>query len=125
MHNPDFSIPQEVEKQLRICLVIEEASWINPEGELVPCEVNHEVVAPHFFPGNAAKLVCFYQQKYVTIGKTPIKLFLNKDSAWESACLDAVSELGLSNTPIISKSIVTQVINKATLLSQSLNWWLI
>ncbi|MEG5063060.1 hypothetical protein QUB33_05490 [Microcoleus sp. B3-A4] len=125
MHNPDFSIPQEVEKKLRICLVIEEASWINPEGELVPCEVNHEVVAPQFLPGKAEKLICFSRQKYVTIGLTPIKLFLNKDSAWESACLDAVSELGLSNTQIISKSIVTQVINKATLLIQSLNWWMI
>ncbi|MEG5036232.1 hypothetical protein [Microcoleus sp. AT3-D2] len=125
MHSPDFSIPQEVEKQLRICPVIEEASWINGEGQLVPCEVNHEVVAPQFLTGKAEKLICFSRQKYVTIGLTPIKLFLNKDSAWESACLDAVSELGLSNTPIISKSSVTQVINTATQLIQSLNWWLI
>ncbi|MEG4248683.1 hypothetical protein [Microcoleus sp. Pol10D4] len=132
MHNPDFSIPQEVENQLRICTVIEEASWLNEEGQLLPCEVSHEVVAPQFLPGNAAKLVCFSRQKYVTMryapasyGKTPIKLFQTKESAWESACLDAVSELGLSNTQIITKSIVTQVTNKATQLIHSLNWWLI
>ncbi|MEG4445256.1 hypothetical protein QUB47_31260 [Microcoleus sp. AT9_B5] len=125
MHSPDFSIPQEVENQLRICSVIEEASWLNEEGQLLPCEVSHEVVAPQFLPGNAAKLVCFSRQKYVTIGKTPIKLFQTKESAWESACLDAVSELGLSNTQIITKSIVSQIINKATQLIHSLNWWLI
>ncbi|MEG3935755.1 MULTISPECIES: hypothetical protein [unclassified Microcoleus] len=125
MHNPDFSIPQEVENQLRICPVIEEAVWLNEEGQLLPCEVKHEVVAPKFLPGNAAKLVCFSQQKYVTIGVTPIKLYTTKESAWESACLDAVSDLGLSNTQIITQPIVTQVIDKATKLIQSLNWWLI
>ncbi|MEG3907815.1 hypothetical protein [Microcoleus sp. POL10_C6] len=125
MHSPDFSIPQEVENLLRICSVIEEASWLNEEGQLLPCEVSHEVVAPQFLPGNAAKLVCFSQQKYVTIGLTPIKLFQTKESVWESACLDAVSELGLSNIQIITQPIVTQVIDKATKLIQSLNWWLI
>ena len=125
MHSPDFSIPQEIENLLRICPVTEDAVWLNEEGQLLPCEVSHEVVAPEFLPGNAAKLVCFSQQKYVTIGRTPIKLYTTKESAWESACLDAVSELGLSNTQIITKSIVTQVINKATKLIHSLNWWLI
>ncbi|MEG4397340.1 hypothetical protein [Microcoleus sp. BROC3] len=124
MHSPDFSISQEVENLLRICPVIEEASYLN-KGQLLPCEVNHEVVAPEFLPGNAEKLVCFSRQKYVTIGVTPIKLFQTKESAWESACLDAVSELGLSNTQIITQPIVTQVIEKATQLIQSLNWWLI
>ncbi|MEG4084647.1 hypothetical protein [Microcoleus sp. POL10_C6] len=122
MHNPDFLIPPEVEKKLRICTVIEEASWLC-EGQLVPCEVNHEVVAPQFLTGKAEKLICFSRQKYVTIGLTPIKLFLTKESAWESACLDAVSDLGLSNTQVITKSIVTQVVNKATQLIQTLNWW--
>jgi hypothetical protein len=125
MHSPDFSIPQEVENLLRICPVTEEALWLNDEGQLLPCEVSHEVVAPEFLPGNAAKLVCFSQQKYVTIGKTSIKLYQTKESAWESACLDAVSELGFSNTNTLTKSIVTQVINKATQLIHSLNWWLI
>ncbi|MEG4500634.1 hypothetical protein QUB05_26300 [Microcoleus sp. F10-C6] len=132
MHSPDFSIPQEVENQLRICPVTEEAVWLNEEGQLLPCEVKHEVVAPEFLPGNAAKLVFFSQQKYVTMryapasyGKTSIKLYQTKESAWESACLDAVSELGLSNTQIIIQSIVTQIINKATKLIHSLNWWFI
>jgi len=131
MHNPDFSIPPEVENKLRICTVIEEASWLC-DGELVPCEVNHEVVAPQFFTGKAEKLICFSRQKYVTIGLTPIKLFLTKESAWESACLDAVSDLGLSNIQIItqplaqpSERIVTQVVNKATKLIQTLNWWMV
>ena len=50
MYSPDFSIPQEVENLLRICPVTEEALWLNDEGQLSPCEVNHEVVAPEFLP---------------------------------------------------------------------------
>ena len=122
MHNPNFSIPPEVENKLRICIVIEEASWLC-DGELLPCEVKHEVVAPQFLTGNPQKLVCFSRQKYVTIGLIPIKLFQTKESAWESACLDAVSDLGLSNTQVITQPIVTQVVNKATQLIQTLNWW--
>jgi hypothetical protein len=125
MHTPDFPIPQEVENLLRICPVTEEAVWLNDEGQLLPCEVSHEVVAPEFLPGNAAKLVCFSQQKYVTIGKISIKLYQTKESAWKSACLDAVSELGFSNTNILTTSNVTQIINKAITLVDDLNWWLI
>lgn len=125
MKSPEFSIPQEVENLLRICPVTEEALWLNDEGQLLPCEVSHEVVAPKFFTGHAANLVCFSQQKYVTIGKISIKLYKTKESAWESACLDAVSELGFSNTNTLTKSIVTQVINTASNLINSLNWWLI
>jgi hypothetical protein len=125
MHTPDFPIPQEVENLLTIRSVTEEALWLNNEGQLLPCEVNHEIVAPKFFSGNAAKLVAFSQQKYVTSGKISIKLYQTKESAWKSACLDAISELGFLNTNILTTSNVTQIINKAITLVDDLNWWLI
>ena len=125
MHNPHFSISHEVENLLRICTVIEEASSINKDGELVPCEVKHQVVAPQFLPGNAANLVAFSAQRYVTTGFTPIKLFQTKQNAWESACLTAISDLGFSTAQTITDSIATQVTNKAIKLIKSLNWWLI
>lgn len=119
-------MPKEIEELLRVLLVAEEALWLDTEGELSPCEVNHEVVAPDFIPGDAAKLVFFSAHNYVTIGGKSIKLYQSKKSAWLSACFDAAYELGfLNRIDSATKKIVTQVINKATELINSLKWWAI
>jgi hypothetical protein len=125
MNSLNLPIPEKVEQQLRLLPVTDEGLKLNdrPERgeELVSCEVTHEIVAPDFIPGDAAKLVFYATQNYGRIGDTAITIYGSKENALRDACFEACCELGLVNR--IDDILTNRIIEKGTELINSLNRW--